>query len=363
MLDAAQALKAEQEALKRGQVHLAGLFREMRLSSSASKPKKHDGKPKLCFIFNNHNWCDGRLSKEIANNLSDIYDCRLVDSSDNGFYRHSDDAYLFRNVGRLNIHQAPSWAKSRSICMIESERPLEQARLIRLYSKVTVAVAQNKVIRDMARASGISNVANFTIGNGVNCEEFYPADEYPEEFTVGASGNFSTQPFDNWKGFGKYIVPACKMAGVKLRWCSWKGQAWSQPGVKGEQVPIDKMADWYRSISCLVSMSKSESCSGVVFEAMASGVPVISTKTGWHHENCSDEILWVDRPAEHSRSKQKIALEELAHKLWWLKKNPAAARALGMRGRKFAEKWPHSRIASQWDKVISAVLSRNPQTT
>lgn len=354
---AEQAARAEAEAKARGLTHLAATFGRMRESLSAPKPAPApDQRPSICFIFNNKTWCDGRLSTELSRQLAFDYNCKLIDKESFKTFKYDGDIFLFRNVGRISTIPPPDWVRERIVCMLESERPLSEQHYYRRYPYAKIVVAQNSKLRDMARKLGISNIPDTIIGNGINCEEFYPASNYPEEFTVGATGNFSSEAFDEWKGFGRYIVPACRIAGVKLRWCGWQGKAWSLPGVDGEQVPLEKMNEWYQGLSCLVSMSKSEGCSGVVFESMATGLPVISTRTGWHGEKCSDEILWVNRPEEAAPQKDKVAIEELAHKLWWLKNNPDAARAIGMRARKFAESWPHSRVADQWREVFRQII-------
>ncbi len=358
MLNAEQAAKAEADARSRGQAHLADTFRRMRLALSSPKPKPDgDPRPRLGIVFNNPTWCDGRLSKEISSQLAYDFRCRLLDKTATASFAYQDDVYLFRNVSRLGVTPPPDWARDRIVCMLESLRPLQQPSLVRRYEYATLVVAQNKDLRDRARALGVTNMSDVIIGNGINCDEFYPA-EPPVEFTVGAVGNFTSREFDDWKGFGRYVVRACKLAGVKLRWCGWQGGAYSLPGVQGEQVPLERMNDWYRGVSVLVSMSKSEGCSGVVFEAMASGVPVISTKVGWHGENCADEILWAHRPDDDfsSPAEEERAVQTLARRLLWLKNNPACARAIGLRGRAFAEKWPHARVADQWRSLLGEIV-------
>jgi glycosyltransferase involved in cell wall biosynthesis len=356
VLTIAEIVEAEKAATLRGHTHLAETFRKMRVSMSTPKPvRRTAGKPRLCFVFNNKTWCDGRLSTELSTYLSWDYQCRMLDSTDQKYFSYEDDIYFFRNVGSLSTAPPPAWASDRIICMLESERPLLLPNFVRRYEYTSEVFAQNILLRDQARALGVKNVSDLIIGNGVNTVEFTPAREYPEEFTVGACGNFSSEAFDEWKGFGRYIVPACKMANVKLRWCGWQGMAHSLPGIEGEQVPLDKMNDWYRGLSCLVSMSKAEGCSGVVFEAMATGLPVISTKVGWHGDMCKDEILWTNRPVDQAPQNDKVAIEELAHRILWVKNNQAAARAIGMRARKFAEAWPHSRIAEQWRGILSKI--------
>lgn len=119
---------------------------------------------------------------------------------------------------------------------------------------------------------------------------------------------------------------------------------------------MEKMADWYRGLSCLVSMSKAEGCSGVVFEAMATGLPVISTPVGWHAENCMNEIMRAWRPEDQTPENDRKCIEALALQISRLKNDYKAARARGAAARAFAERWPHKRIADQWVPIIDSVL-------
>lgn len=360
--------KAAESAKLRGLVHLEEMFLRMDKSLNAPEPAARPayGRKRISFVYYNPGWCDGRLSRELASHLTD-YDTRFIDhramcANGKDYMHFDDDIYLFRNAGRVGSLVPPEWAKKKTICMIESDRALDANIHIKIFNEAAVVVAQNEHLRDRARSLGITTVIDTIIANGINCDEFYPSEKMPEEFTVGVAGNFSIEAFDHWKGFSRYIIPACARAGVRLKWCGWKGQAALAPGMPGEQVPLDKMGDWYRSISCLVSMSVSEGCSGVVFESMASGIPVISTKVGWHGDNCSeisDGIIWQDRPKDETSENIEKTISELSDKLVMLKGlGPDALRKIGSGGRAFAEKWPHSRIADQWREVFSAMLSK-----
>ena len=92
----------------------------------------------------------------------------------------------------------------------------------------------------------------------------------PKTFTVGFAGNISTPEYDNHKGFSEFVVPACKKAGVKLKVLKY-GES---------QIDPNKMEAWYNSISLLLMPSLSEGDSMTINEAMACGVPVLSTETG-----------------------------------------------------------------------------------
>lgn len=359
---------AEAYARKRGLVHLADIYRRVNQSLSAPPPSHHSGKPKILLVADQKNWCGARLSMELVSQWKE-YDCTIVHIGSGERIIFDQDLYLYRNIYWMNTAPPPKWAQKRIICMLESERPLyfiedgvkKPADFMEMFKKCGLVVAMNKHLRDKAIRLGVPNVSDITIANGVNCKEFYPAPTYPTEFTVGAAGNFSSGWYDDWKGFSRYVVPACRRAGVKLRWCGWKGKCAGTPDIPGDQVPLEKMGDWYRGLSCFISMSKSEGCSGVTFEAMASGLPVISTRVGWHGENCSDEIVWSHRPSPETPWSVEEAIDELVAKIKLLRDNPWLCRLYGRRSREFSLNWTHERIAESWRPVLSSMIEKSSQ--
>ena len=354
--------KSADIARRRGLIYLEGVFRQLHEDSKvpAFNPAvvPHWDRPRLCLLFNNKDWCDGRLSIELAKYLTE-YDSRLCDRTDRHFVNYNDDIYIYRSAGRVSLALPKDWCHNHVLCIAQSERGLDDANFVERYKLAGLVVAQNKLIRQRCIDLGMDNVSPTIIANGINLAEFNPAQDFPEEFTVGASGNFSIPAFDDWKGFSKYIVPACRLAGVKLKWCGWRGQLSSAHGAIGEQIPLDKMGDWYRSLSCLISMSVSEGCSGVVFEAMATGLPVISTKVGWHGDVCTDELIWAHRPTHETKMSVTATIESIAIQLTELKENHAKCKAIGSKARLFAEQWPHSRIADEWRPILAELLERS----
>jgi glycosyltransferase involved in cell wall biosynthesis len=353
-------LAAAKDAKRRGLPALEKIFRDMADLAVRTAPIPHDGKPRIRWIFDTYGWCGQRLNLELSKALPE-FDCQVVPVGSRDHLRLDADIYIYRRPAWLTANPLPDWMCKRVICIVEAQRLFETDEKDSL-PRAGLLVPMNKEIVKLCKKYSPHNIWPKIVANGVNTSEFRPARRMPDEFTVGAAGNFAYEYYDDWKGFSKYIVPACKKAGVKLKWCSYQGLCHSMPGHKGEMVPLDKMNEWYRDISCLVLMSKSEGCSGVTFEAQASGIPVISTKVGWHGNKCQglrDGMIWQKRPDVETAYSIERTVDELAHKILDLKKmGKKKQRDLGMRGRAFAEKWPHSRIAEQWRPIINSVLTK-----
>ena len=311
-------------------------------------------RPSICMIVDHKGWCGERLSIELARHLKE-FDCRIVRLGDREQLNLDADLYIYRNPCWINAVKLPEWAYKRIVCIVESHRSIDAGNGPPL-AKVLYVVPMNNGLMNKVSPFGRNNMWPHTIANGVNIEEFHPAEKFPDEFTVGCAGNFSLDYYDDWKGFSKYIVPACELAGVKLKWCSWGGKCQAIPGANNTQVSMDKMGEWYRGLSAFALMSKSEGCSGVTFEAMASGLPVITTKVGWHGENCTDEVLWAQRPVNETRAGITAAINGLADRLRQLKADYDFCVRQGKKARAFAIQHPHSKIADQWREVINTSL-------
>lgn len=118
-----------------------------------------------------------------------------------------------------------------------------------------------------------------TIEDGVDEKNFYPInlerfenDQKP--LIIGWVGN-SQWGEDDHKGFNTFIKPAVNYfeehnINIKSNFCD-----------KVEKmVPHEEMVHYYSQIDILVCMSKSEGTPNPVLEAMACGVPIISTDVG-----------------------------------------------------------------------------------
>lgn len=127
------------------------------------------------------------------------------------------------------------------------------------------------------------------IPNGVDTTMFAP-----REFLVGYCGN--KKPFSQrYKGveFIQRAVAAINREGkIRVRFV----QDPSDPPEKVYQQ--ERIAKFYRTLDVFVSASIGEGCSNVVLEALASGVPVVMTKTGIWKELAGAGVLAVDRTVE-----------------------------------------------------------------
>jgi len=119
----------------------------------------------------------------------------------------------------------------------------------------------------------------FHAPNGVDEKLFQPADQPPGrsgDLTIGWVGNpdYSHNGSYDHKGYYSIFLPAIKrMSGIRLK-TALQGKA---------RIPHEQMPGFYRRLDVYVSVSASESSPNPVLEAMASGVPVITTAKGSAH--------------------------------------------------------------------------------
>lgn len=111
--------------------------------------------------------------------------------------------------------------------------------------------------------------------NGVSLSEYFPKKvENKETFTFGFAGNIKGTGGD-YKGWSIY-----QQALLAIPQASQHNAIYEQ-----SQISLDRMVpDFYHKIDCLVLLSDGEGCSNVIMEALACGVPVITTKVGYHGE-------------------------------------------------------------------------------
>lgn len=313
-------------------------------------PPKRDRK-KITFVIDHAGWCGERLSHEVIAGLDD-YDCSIVRLGDSEHLEFDSDLYVYRNVSWLCAVQLPREALKRTISLLESERVLE-TKYAPLFSRVAGIIPLNFALANQVKEYNPQHVYA-PIPNGISTDEFVPSKHEPTEFTVGTAGNFSIPWYDDWKGYSKYIVPACKKAGVKLVWCGWRGEC-PQTGEHGVQIPLKEMPAFYNSLSCFVLMSKSEACSGVTFEAMSCGLPVISTKVGFHGEMCTDgrDLLFTPRSGN-----DQADIDALAKKLLRLKQSAKLRASLGANARAFAQNYAWSKTRTLWKQAIDFYVQK-----
>lgn len=133
---------------------------------------------------------------------------------------------------------------------------------------------------------------------GVDTDVFRPAPRRPARpFTVGIAGNRHSR---NEKGI-ELVEEACARLGMDVEVAEQDFGA----GHRGKE----EMAAWYHDLDVYCCMSRSEGLCNPVLEAGASGLPLISTRTGIAEEIVRDgeNGLLIDR----STDQLAAALERL----------------------------------------------------
>jgi len=187
----------------------------------------------------------------------------------------------------------------------------------------------------------------FMIPNGVDLETFKPRsqrqtvfDDGGKTFTVGFAGNICGEYAMYYKGW-KYYVQATLRLRPKIETLNFL--------YGHNQIPHDEMPEkFYHKIDCLVLPSINEGCSNVIVEALACGVPVLTTKVGFHGGRLEGGVncLFIKRN-----------IDDITAKIQLLMRDHGLRMKLAFNGRLFAENNHNINIlANEYHKVFQLVL-------
>jgi glycosyltransferase involved in cell wall biosynthesis len=176
------------------------------------------------------------------------------------------------------------------------------------------------------------------VPEGVDTEFFYPPNLFdPNRFNVG------------WAGRPCAVKRAHLLD--KLSFPVRKQQKWGHEHFKEDRV-LDEMRDFYHSIDCLVLVSIKECMPRVVMEAMACGLPVVSTDVGSIRSLLDPEMIIPNYSEE-----DKI-VDKFNRKLQYLEYCPEARIDLGQRNRKKVEYlFSTERLSEFWDYLFTLVFA------
>jgi glycosyltransferase involved in cell wall biosynthesis len=175
------------------------------------------------------------------------------------------------------------------------------------------------------------------IPNGLDLDIWKPEHARPKEFAVGFCGNIAAPGYRHYKGFG-LVEWVCADLGVPL-----------VTALYGEKrIPYERMIpDFYEHVSCILHPTAGEGCSNTIMEALALGIPVVTTRAaGFHGERLTDgeNVLFCER-----------STESIARAVAMLRDDSVLRTRLSRNGRRFAEQHHEAgAIAARYAEIFHA---------
>lgn len=196
-------------------------------------------------------------------------------------------------------------------------------------------IVQNEEARDLLIYNNYDPAKIISLPNGVDTVKFpfINLKDRPKEFTIGFAGRTKRLTDDDWKGYSKYVLPAAEILKLPIETANNSNNLY----------PHDQMTKFFKKISILVLPSLSEGCSNTILEAQSSGIPVITTRTGWHFENCTDydNIIFCSRN-----------LIDIKNKILELKENTDLYNKISRNARDFAERHSWQNMATHYEQEL-----------
>lgn len=297
-------------------------------------------RPKVNWVIqaDNHGWAYGNNARRLIRqlmNFDHIFDGAPIDDGVNIYFD-------------IRIFQKANVEAKAAVLRIGGPRPLQLSfgndtnRLKAGLEGFDEIIALNN---ELGEKVADLHPSVSVIPNGVDSEMLsFGRPKVRRRFTAGFAGNISTSREREIKGYD-LASAACAEIGIELK-VATKGK---------DQIPSDEMRErFFDEIDCLIHPvgPGKEGSSNVIMEALALGVPVITTRhAGYHAEMMTHgkNILFCER------SKASIVQQLLV-----LKSDPNRRESLGLAGRQFvSDHQCIDAIAARYDQIISRVSARN----
>lgn len=280
-------------------------------------------------------------SKYEINNLNDNFDLFFFIGWQSIIKKNFFGNYqlIYPNLDKkkiiCGIHSHHSWDKRKSM---PNKIVYPEKKLIDTLNSLNSINLVSSRLFNIFKDSGLKN-GHLTF-NGVDTEIFSPEKRkvISKYLRVGYSGS---KKHDWRKGITEFIIPASNLNNVKLYIAA--------PQIN--YVSHEMMADFYNEIDLYLCASSSEGFSLSVLEALACGIPVISTNVGGCEEiikNGKNGFL-VDRN-----------VEDFKKKIIYFQNKPQEIYNMGKNARQIIEKnWSWKIRVDDWYKFILNSLNLN----
>jgi glycosyltransferase involved in cell wall biosynthesis len=328
-------------------IALAKKRRGVRSSHSEAVPlvqRLHEGevspKPSVGWIIgkNNEGWAYGNNAKRLSSRLTDM--THLIGETVSG------DCNVYFDI---LIHATSPKFLGAKILRIGGPRPLRRLvgdNLSKLKEELCdfhAVICLNRALAGLA-ARFHPNVV--MIPNGLELLPSARVERFVrpvDDFVVGFAGSVQSDAERKTKGL-ELVTAACNLARVPLI------SVGRGPGQR--QVAHHSMVEeFYRKIDVLVHPVDEgrEGCSNVIMEALANGIPVITTRYAGYHAECSQTdpiVIYCKRDARH-----------IAGRINELRKNSTLRSQMGIRAIEFARDHHNiERISKRYADLIKSAI-------
>ena len=253
----------------------------------------------LNIVGDNKGWAIPNRAKNLAVHLGEYFD--ITD-----FFQW-DLPEDFNDYDLIHMHHPVPNKKINDITTkwgaeVSSERELLRVLNLKICEKADFVIAKNQYLFHKIR--GLCKLCYY-IPNGVDTKLFKP-----DAIRVGWVGNdTSSEEYRLHKGTD-LIGKACQELDYELRGL-FKVVFVKDPSCYPEIYPQKDVVNFYKSLDVFVLASKTEGSSNVVLEALAMGLPVVTTKVGnWNRLNKSGLIISVERNIKSIRDGIRKAVQD-----------------------------------------------------
>lgn len=301
------------------------------------KPEAAITKPRvIALIWEKDRWSWGIIYQEIHNRLADEFDFVALEFES---YRKrrawipcsGKDFFFCQNVTQLG--SVPEENKRHAIVRLggimnfTGNEAVDQM-LVEM-GKCGAIIATNHRLYEIGKTT---NPNTYLIPNGIDMDVWKPAEGrrwHTDQPTIGFIGNISTKAKSQYKGY-PLVARVCRDMKLELRQAIYKHQ----------QIPHDKMQELFWSqIDIFILPTDGEGCSNSLMEALACGVPIITTRTaGFHGELLTDgkDVIFCEK-----------TLESVTESIKRFIADPGLFRRLSQGGREFAKRHHDIKIVAE----------------